>query len=59
MQSEKARLLAAEDLDLINAALRRGSDVRIQRTREGCKILEERVKVLRGSELREKKAYII
>ena len=48
MQNDRKRLVEPGDLSLINAALIRGSDVRIKATRDGCKILEERVKVLRG-----------
>ena len=48
MQSEAEKTLVLDaDLPLINAALRRGSDVRITQAREGVRILEEKVKVLK------------
>lgn len=39
--------VTAEDLRPINEALERGSDVKIQRTREGYRIIECKVKVLK------------
>lgn len=35
-----------EDLDVINKALNQGTDVRLQRTPKGCRIVEDNTKVL-------------
>ena len=42
------KLLTSEDLACINEALARGVDVRVQMTKGGYRILEDKVKVLKS-----------
>ena len=44
------QLLAPEDLTCINEALARGADVRVQVTKGGFRILEDKVKVLKNKD---------
>ena len=39
-------MLTANNLDTINNILKKGSDVRIQKTKDGFRILEDRVRVV-------------
>lgn len=39
-------ILTEKELPVINAALKRGKDIRIQRTRDGFRILEDTTRVL-------------
>ena len=40
-------MLRKEDLEVINKALESGADVRIQNTKDGCRIVADTVKVLK------------
>lgn len=42
-----ASYLTAADIDIINAALSEGKDVRVQLTKEGYRIISDTVKVLK------------
>lgn len=39
-------ILKPEDLPMLNDALRRGRDVEVQRTKDGIRIIEKKVRVL-------------
>lgn len=52
MQSNKVvGIVTEDDLTEINACLKRGSDCRIQRTKHGIRIIEDRVKVVKVKEM--------
>lgn len=44
---EDEAILTTDDLPVVNEALRKGFDVRIQRTKDGYRILSDTVKVLK------------
>ncbi len=45
-ERKMTELLGQKELQILNDALRRGRDVEVQRTRDGVRILEKRVRVL-------------
>lgn len=46
IRREAPAMLTEKELPVINAALGRGSDVRIQNTRDGIRIIEDKMTVL-------------
>jgi len=50
---EQKRFVEAKDLELINATLAGGRDVRVQVTPYGCRIIADQVEVLRKNGLEE------
>lgn len=40
-------MIGTEDIEIINKALASGADVRIQNTKDGCRIVADTVKVLK------------
>lgn len=47
--------LTEAELKVLNEALNKGRDVEVQRTREGIRIIEKRIKVLDKKPLEERK----
>lgn len=54
MDRQTIEYVRKEDLFLINRALNDDKDVRIQRTKDGYRIIEDTVKVLRKAEVEKK-----
>lgn len=50
------RYVTEHDLICINAALAQGADVRIQITKDGCRILADTVRVLKKNPAKEREA---